>query len=118
MTTNLPLVLSILIGLLIVGLALVVYVRQRCGKQTCTPDYRGFFIIGLIWVPLGVVFYITSGNIAFLGMGVVFLLLGLANKAKWKVPQPLTPGQRKLTIALVIITTLLVLFTFAFWLFQ
>jgi hypothetical protein len=51
-------------------------------------------------------------------MGVVFLLLGLANKAKWKARPPLTPGQRKLTIALVIITTLLVLLTFAFWLFR
>jgi hypothetical protein len=118
MNANLPLVLIILIGLLIVGLALVAFVRQRCGKQTCTPDYRGFFIIGLIWVPIGVVFYITSGNIAFLGMGMVFLLLGLANKAKWKESQPLTPGQRKLKIALVIGTVFLVLLTFAFWLFR
>ena len=116
MTANLLLALSLLIGLVLVALAIGAY--ARCRKEECRPDYRGFFVIGLLWVPLGVVFYITSGNIAFLGMGVVFLLLGLANKAKWETRSPLTPGQRKLTIALVTITTLLVLLTFAFWLFQ
>lgn len=48
-------------------------------------------------------------------MGVVFLLVGLANKAKWKARQPLTPEQRKLKLVLVIGTVLLVLLTtFAF----
>jgi hypothetical protein len=47
-------------------------------------------------------------------MGVVFLLLGLANKAKWKSRPPLTPEQRKLKLVLVIGTVLLVLLTFAF----
>ena len=116
MTANLPLVLAILVGLVLVALAIGAY--ARCRKEECRPDYRGFFVIGLIWVPLGVVFYITSGNIAFLGMGVVFLLLGLANKAKWKARSPLTWGQRKLKLVLVLITALLVLLTFAFWLFR
>lgn len=116
MTVTLPLVLALLTGILIVALALGMYVR--CRKRECTPDYRGFFIIGLIWVPLGVVFYITSGNIAFLGVGVLFLLIGLANKAKWKESQPLTPGRRNVKIALVIGTVLLVLLTFAFWLLR
>ena len=76
------------------------------------------FIIFLIWFLLGAIFYITSGTKAFLGVGVLFLLVGLANKAQWKEPKPLTPGRRNVKIVLVIGSIFLVLLSFAFWLLR
>ena len=46
-----------------------------------------FFIIGISWIPIGIVFMITVNSvigIAFMGMGISYMAIGLANKDKWK----------------------------------
>ena len=51
------------------------------------PNYQAFFAIGIIWLPVGVVFMLTINpglGIAFMGMGVVYLAIGLVNRDKWK----------------------------------
>jgi len=81
MSTNLSIDLFIVIGLIVIGLVFVLYSQFK--KEKIKPNYRLFFILGMTWVPLGVVFYKTTRNIGFLIMGIIFLIIGLINKDKW-----------------------------------
>ena len=50
-------------------------------------NYQVFFHIGFIWIPVGVVFMITVNvafGIALIGLGLLYVAIGLANKDKWK----------------------------------
>lgn len=79
---------------LVAGLVLAllgVFIFKRFKKEGTEPDYRTFYTMGLIWTIIGIPLYFSSDNIAFLGMGIVFLVAGLANKSKWKEQQPTTP---------------------------
>ena len=69
------------LSIAILGFILVVVgaIRSR-GKK---PDYRAFFIMGVIWVAMGLLFNDISG---FFGFGLIFLLYGLANYNKWDKP--------------------------------
>ena len=109
MNTNLSIDLFIVIGLIVIGLVIVLYSQFK--KEKIKPNYRLFFILGMTWVPLGVVFYKTTRNIGFLIMGVIFLIIGLINKDKWGETVILNPQKRKLLIGLIL-TGLLVLITF------
>ena len=109
MNTNLSINLFIVIGLIIIGLVIVLYPKFK--KEKIKPNYRLFFILGMTWVPLGVVFYKTTRNIGFLVMGLLFLIIGLINKDKWGETVVVNPQKRKLLIGLII-TGLLVLITF------
>jgi hypothetical protein len=48
-------------------------------------DYRAFFVLGMCLISLGVSLMATLGAsaIAFLGSGVTFMTLGLANRGRW-----------------------------------
>ena len=50
-------------------------------------NYQVFFMIGIIWLPVGVVFMITINSaigIAFMAMGIIYMAIGLANRDKWE----------------------------------
>ena len=75
-------VILVIIGLI---LTLVVYKRKKEGL-TKDPNYQVFFILGICLFPVGLVFLII-GNIAFIGlvgMGLIYLIIGLANRDKWE----------------------------------
>ena len=109
MNTNLSIDLFMVIGLIVIGLVIVLYSQFK--KEKIKPNYRLFFILGMTWVPLGVVFYKTTRNIGFLIMGVIFLIIGLINKDKWGETIIVNLQKRKLLIGLIL-TGLLVLITF------
>lgn len=109
MNTNLSIDLFFVIGLIVIGLVIVLYSQFK--KEKIKPNYRLFFILGITWVPLGVVFYKTTRNIGFLIMGVIFLIIGLINRDKWGETVIVNPQKRKLLIGLIL-TGLLVLITF------
>ena len=92
-----------MIAVLVVVLAAVFMLRKEKGNQ---PDYRVFFILGVTWLPLS----IATDNTAFLGLGAIFMVLGLANRDKWK-EQPkfseMPEEKRRLKIGLIIGLTLL-----------
>jgi len=55
---------------------LAVLVLKRKGWER-EVDYRSYFNMGIVWLPLGVVFYLIFGNVIgfwFLIMGLVYLL--------------------------------------------
>jgi uncharacterized membrane protein len=115
MNTNLSIDLFMVIGLIVIGLVIVLYSQFK--KEKIKPNYRLFFILGMTWVPLGVVFYKTTRNIGFLIMGVIFLIIGLMNKDKWGEAVIVHHQKRKLLIGLII-TGLLVVATFLWKYFQ
>jgi uncharacterized membrane protein len=78
MSTFPVIAISILV-VLVVLLAVVFFIRRQKGEMP-EADYRVFFILGIAWLPLG----IATDNPAFWGMGAVFLIVGLANRDKWK----------------------------------
>ena len=102
MNINLSIDLFIVIGLIVIGLVIVLYSQFK--KEKIRPNYRLFFILGMTWVPLGVVFYTTTRNIGF-------LIIGLINKDKWGETVIANPQKRKLLVGLML-TVLLVLATF------
>ncbi len=66
------------IGLLLIVFA-VLYIQMR--KINKRPvDYYNLFIMGIIWLPIGI---IMDYN-AFLILGLIFTLIGIANKDKWE----------------------------------
>jgi len=55
-------------------------------KDEKTTDYRGFFILGTSLIAVGISLMSAVGPafICFLGCGVVFMAIGLADKDKWR----------------------------------
>jgi hypothetical protein len=73
----------VLIGIV---LTLVVWRKKKEGKLG-EPNYQVFFILGMSWIPVGVVFMIAINpaiGTAFMAMGIVYMAIGLANKDKWE----------------------------------
>jgi hypothetical protein len=77
----------IVAALVVIGLilTLVVFKKKKEGKMG-EPNYQVFFNIGMVWIPVGVVFMIAINpaiGIAFMAMGITYLAIGLANRDKW-----------------------------------
>ena len=56
-------------------------------KKKAQINYQVFFFMGLTFVGTGVVFIaaVNSGlGVAFMGLGIVWMIIGWTNKDKWK----------------------------------
>lgn len=74
-------IVMVLIGILIVTfLGYLIYLRKVKSAKKRDPDYRTLFIIGCTWIPLG----LALKNPGFWIGGLIFMVVGLANKKKWK----------------------------------
>ena len=65
---------------------MIVFWKRRKPKEGREVDYQSFFVMGLSFVGLGIVFTATI-NPGFLGitvLGVIYIILGWKNKDKWK----------------------------------
>ena len=74
-----------LIALATFGMLLLsvgVFIARR-NKQSSGIDYRGIFIIGLIFLPAGIIFDYQFLTI----LGAIYVLLGIVNKDKWRKSQ-------------------------------
>lgn len=49
-------------------------------KSGCGVDYYSMFIIGLIWIPIGIILKIPALWI----LGTILLIVGLVNKKAWR----------------------------------
>jgi len=65
------------LAILILGIAIALYSRK--GKPQKEPDYSVFFILGVVWFPIG----IATDNMAFFVLGLAYMAIGLANRDKW-----------------------------------
>ena len=101
-----PWILISIAILLVLFLILAIILKKGIKRP---PDYYTFFIMGIIWLVLG----IPLKNYTLSIMGIIFALVGLANKGKWKKNrqrwETLSPEEKKWRIAILIILGLLVL---------
>ncbi|MCF7835920.1 MAG: hypothetical protein K9M15_02245 [Candidatus Marinimicrobia bacterium] len=107
------LMLSILLAVIIIGVVFAILVSKGKINQQ-GPDYRAFFIIGMSWIPIGFVL----GNPGLWGAGVVFMIIGLTNKKKWKdAPKwkDLSPEQRNFKKWAMVVFGILILAGLGFW---
>lgn len=81
-----PILVVILLILGITILVAVVVWRKKKEGEPREIDYRVFFILGVCWFPLGVTFMVQSNpmGVVFFILGVAYLVIGLANRDKWK----------------------------------
>ena len=75
-------------GLVVIGLMLilVLLIKKKEGKMR-EPNYQVFFNVGMIWIPVGVVFMITVNQglgVVFIALGIIYMAISVANKDKWK----------------------------------
>ncbi|MFC1700873.1 hypothetical protein ACFLZ0_01935 [Patescibacteria group bacterium] len=106
--------ISILILLILLGFW-AIWVRKKSKRPI--DYYYNFFIVGIIWTAFG----IPLKNYALSGMGIVFLIVGLVNKNKWKENtigwNDLTEEEKRMKLFIMIILSFFVFVGFVLWLF-
>ena len=85
-------------SILVLGIAVAVIAwRMSRGGRLEKPNYRTFFVMGAIWLPAGIlgmllIFFLTELPLPvrfiiplpLCAMGLVYLVVGLANRDKWR----------------------------------
>jgi 4-amino-4-deoxy-L-arabinose transferase-like glycosyltransferase len=76
-------ILALSVGVLLV---LVVWKRKKVGKIGEETNYQAFFIMGVSFIGLGIALTATVnvGFLGFIALGIIYLIIGLANRDKWK----------------------------------
>ncbi len=83
------LIIPIVIGLLAILTLSAVLFRSRKGKKSGKKggtDYQSNFILGLMFLPIGLILWQILDNDGFIGiatLGLIYIVIGLANKNKW-----------------------------------
>jgi hypothetical protein len=72
-------IMGTILFFLLAGIIVVIAVAVG-KKQKSETDYRMFFILGAAFLPIGV----ATGNYGFLGLAIIYIIIGLKNKDKWK----------------------------------
>ena len=92
--------------IVLLGIIAVVYTLKR-GRTQKELDYRSWFIMGILFLALYLVGFLTGlyePIPIFLILGLVFTLTGLANYRKWGQPRRLlTESERKTRITAITI---------------
>ncbi|MDP2951203.1 MAG: hypothetical protein Q8N55_02355 [bacterium] len=101
----------ITIALFLLLIFAVVFLLRK--KHKIPPDYLNFFIFGLCWIPVGII----TDNMFFVVMGLVFVVLGLANRDKWQQNhtswKDMPKDKKRLKIILLVVLGAFVLAGFA-----
>lgn len=82
----------LLISLILLGLALVaslilvfVKFRKRKAGEVKEINYQAFVSIGVVFLGAGIVMSIVNpGLFGIAALGVIYMVIGLANRDKWK----------------------------------
>jgi len=69
---------ALIILILLIG-ALIL--RKKYPRPT---DYYSFFVIGIMWIIVGIPLALVNDNYFFSIMGIAFTAIGFLNKDKWK----------------------------------
>jgi hypothetical protein len=116
MNNSIVLALIIVVAILTVLFAMIaIYIRKKEDGQRREPEYRALFILGISLLPVG----IATENPGLWGAGVVFMVLGLANRGKWKKEpgwSELDPEKRRTRFFIILGLTVLLGTAVAFYL--
>jgi len=114
---NGSLVLTLIIGvavLMVLGVVVAIFIKSKTRNEQSETDYRVFFILGISLLPVG----IATKNPGLWGVGVVFLILGLVNRDKWKAGSTwseIDPDKRKSVFFVILGLIFLFLLGFIFY---
>jgi uncharacterized membrane protein HdeD (DUF308 family) len=85
---------TVIAGILIlIGIVLVVLIWKKKKEGVFEePNYHAFFILGVIFLPVGIAFlivYATLGlsyviSLPFIAMGIIYMLIGISKRDTWK----------------------------------
>ena len=84
--------LIILAIAVVTGILAVLMVRKRKKEGKPQADYRIFFLLGITWLPFSIILMIASFilqipfyiGFPLFAVGITYLVIGLANRDKWK----------------------------------
>jgi len=79
--------ISIAMIILLIGVIVGVYVyKKRKQGEMGEPNYQAFFTMGISFLALGIVLSVAVGPafFGFVGLGIIYMVIGLANRDKWK----------------------------------
>ena len=82
--------ISIFLVIIAVIILIIILYTFRINQKDVVKrevDYRVFFIMGISFLPIGIVLTFVVGNpgfIGFMGLGIAYIAIGLPNKDKWK----------------------------------
>jgi len=84
--------LIILAIAVVTGILAALMVRKRKKEGKPQVGYRTFFILGITWVPFSIILMIVSFilqipfyiGFPLFALGMIYLVIGLANRDKWK----------------------------------
>jgi len=82
--------ISITMVILLIGVIVAVYVyKKRKQGDMGEPNYQAFFTMGISFLALGIVLTAAVGPpfLSFLGLGIIYMAIGLGNRDKWKKKQ-------------------------------
>ncbi|MFH1977873.1 MAG: hypothetical protein ABIJ92_00935 [Candidatus Aenigmatarchaeota archaeon] len=104
------------IAALVVIIAVVGAVEWKKKEKHKEPDYYIFFLMGLIWVIIGIFSLFMYDDFEFsplFTLGIIFLAVGLANKSKWKKQKtPLAHSHKMLAVISVLIVVFVIALAF------
>ena len=102
---NVPWILvSIAVAIVILAVLGSLILKRKGWKREV--DYRSYFTMGIIWLPVGIIFYLIFESLIgawFFIMGLVYLAIGLKNRDKWGTPQKVSPKYQKILMMAVVI---------------
>ena len=107
---------AVLVTLVLLGVLMVVVVPKR--EQPRRLDYRNYFVMGVVWMPTGLVFsllpWLLHGEdfsfigLFFLMIGLAYTIIGLVNRDKWGKQVEASPTTTKtMTIVTIVVGALL-----------
>lgn len=100
------LIFAVAIVVIVLGILTIVLNLKSKGKSV---DYYALFIMGVIWAVAGFFLNIKI----FSGIGLLFILIGLFKKSKWKENKKnwkrLNQDEKRLVLIMIIVLGLLVL---------
>ena len=105
-------VIWFVLGLLVL-FGVIAIVGLKRGKKH-DVDYYSLFVMGITWLPLGIVFIVIGYSLGslFFVLGLVFLVVGLSHRGEWKKHRTwrqLKGNEKKWKMAIIILLGLFLL---------
>lgn len=105
------LIFAVAIVVIILGI-LTIVLNLKPNKKSI--DYRALFVVGIIWFVVGIILgKIILGTYMFSVIGLLFALIGLIQKGKWKENKKdwnkLSESEKRLVLVMIVVLGLLVL---------
>ncbi|MBU1975911.1 MAG: hypothetical protein KKG59_05905 [Nanoarchaeota archaeon] len=111
-----PLMFIILALIILFGVIFFAFRKKQ--TKPIPPDYYTYYILGITWFAVG----IPLKNYALIVMGLVFAIIGLKNKDKWKANRQswnkLDAPEKKKRMIILIVGVLLFLGLLVIYLFK